>query len=133
MQIQMMFYPAQALQVVDGVTFDTGQVLSLAIGIVLPLIAGLITRWNASPGTRAVVLLVLAAITSFLTAWLDAVTTHTALDIGATLLAVLGTFLVGVGTHFGIWAPTGASNAVKNTGGFIGGSTAVARERDGNF
>lgn len=131
--MQIMFYPAHALQVVDGMHFDTAQLLSLVIGTVLPLLAGLITRWNASAGARAITLLVLAAITSFLTAWLDAVNSSTGLDIGATLLTVLGTFLVGVGTHFGLWNAIGAAQAVKQTGGFIGGSSGSVTTRDGSF
>lgn len=129
--MQIMFYPAQAAQLADGVQFDPAQVLALAIGVVLPLIAGLVTRWNASPGTRAVVLLVLSAITSFLTMWLDAITTGTPMDVGAALLTVLGTFLVGVGSHFGFWDAVGASDAVKRTGGFIGGSSSSRPSRDG--
>lgn len=131
--MQIMLYPAQALALADSVQFDTAQVLALIIGTVLPLIAGLVTRWNASPGARALVLLVLAAITSFLTAWLDAVNGGTSLDIGATLLAVLGTFLVGVGVQFGLWKPVGASDAMKRTGGFIGGSSSSTTTRDGSF
>lgn len=129
--MQIMFYPAQALQVSGAVAFDTAQVLALVIGTVLPLVAGLVTRWNASAGARAITLLVLAAITSFLTMWLDAVNMDTALDIGAALLTVLGTFLVGVGVHFGLWSPTGASDAVKQTGGFIGGSSSSRAGRGG--
>lgn len=131
--MHIMFLPAQAMQAADGVQFDTAQVLTLVIGTVLPLLAGLLTRANASAGVRALVLLVLAAISSFLTAWLDAVNNNTALDIGATLLAVLGTFLVGVGTHFGLWRALGASEAVKRTGGFIGGSSTARTERGGSF
>jgi hypothetical protein len=125
--MQVMFSSALA----DGVQFDPAQVLALAIGTVLPLIAGLVTRSNATPGTRAIVLLVLSAITSFLTMWLDAITTGTPMDIGAALLTVLGTFLVGVGTHFGLWNAVGAADAVKRTGGFIGGSSSSRASRDG--
>jgi len=124
--LQIMFYPAQAIELANGVQLDPSQVLTLVIGTVLPLIAGLITRWDASPGARAVTLLVLAAIASFLTMLLDSVTTGTPFDIGAALLTVLGTFLVGVGSHFGLWGPTGASDAMKRTGGFIGGSSSSA-------
>ena len=128
-----MFYPAHTLQVADAVHVDTAQVLALVIGTVLPLVAGLVTRWNASAGARAITLLVLAAVTSFLTMWLDAVKTGTALDVGAALLTVLGTFLVGVGTHFGLWNAVGAADAVKRTGGFIGGSSSSPPPRDGSF
>lgn len=131
--MQIMFFPAHALQVADGVQFNMAQVLSLIIGTVLPLVAGLVTRWNASPGARAVTLLVLASITAFLTEWLTAMQNHVGFDIGATLLTVLGTFLVGVGIHFGLWNPTGAANAVKQTGGFIGGSSSSNTSRSGNF
>lgn len=131
--MQIMFFPAVSMQVADGVHFDTAQVLAMVIGTVLPLVAGLITRWNASPGARAVTLLVLAAITSFLTAWLDAVNNGTVLDIGATLIAVLGTFLAGVGAHFGLWNAIGAADTVKRIGGFIGGSSTARAERDGSF
>jgi hypothetical protein len=131
--IQIMLIPAQSMQVVDGVHFDTAQVLAVLIGTVLPLLAGLITRWNASPGARAVVLLVLAAVTSFLTELYNAVVASATFDVGATLLTVLATFLVGVGVHFGLWSPTGASNAVKQSGGFIGGSSSSRSARDGNF
>lgn len=133
MQIQVLLYPAQSMQVADGVHFDTAQMLSLIIGTVLPLLAGLITRWNASAGARALTLLVLAALSSFLTELYNAVTTSATFDVGATLLAVLGTFLVGVGVHFGLWKAVGASDAVKQTGGFIGGSSSSAVTRDGSF
>lgn len=129
--MQIMLYPAQTIALADGVQLDPAQVLTLMIGTVLPLIAGLVTRWNASPGARAITLLVLAAITSFLTMWLDAVTTGTPMDVGAALLTVLGTFLVGVGSHFGLWGPVGAADAVKRTGGFIGGSSSSRPSRDG--
>lgn len=99
---------------------DLAQVLSLLIGVVLPLVAGLVTRWTASPGLRAVVLLALSAVTSVAATLLESVNAHRPFDIGATLLTVLGTFLVGTGTHFGLWKPTGVSAAVKATGGFIG-------------
>lgn len=130
--MQIMLIPAQSLQVIDGIEFDTAQVLSLVIGTVLPLLAGLLTRSNASSGVRAVVLLVLAAISSFLTELYNAVVAGAAFDVGATLLAVLATFLVGVGTHFGFWAPTRAADAAKRTGGFIGGSSAPVAYRDGS-
>lgn len=131
--MQIMFYPAHAMQVVDGVQLDPAQVLALVIGTVLPLLAGLLTRSNASAGVRAVVLLVLAAIASFLTMLLDSITTGTPFDIGAALLTTLGAFLVGVGTHFGLLGPIGASDAMKRTGGFIGGSSSSTARRDGSF
>ena len=103
--------------------FDNAQVLSLVIGVVLPLLTGLVTRETANAGVRAVVLAVLATTTSFLTEWAHTLAAHTPFDVGGTLLTVLGTFLVAVGMHFGLWQATGASAAVKRAGGFIGPKT----------
>jgi hypothetical protein len=101
---------------------DLPQALTFAIGVILPLLVGLVTRWNAAAGVRAVLLLALSAVTSLLTELLDALNTGTPFELGPMLLAAFGAFLIGVGTHFGLWAPTGAAAAVKHTGGFIGGS-----------
>lgn len=92
------------------------QVISLLIGTVLPLLVGLVTKWNADPGVRAVVLLVLSAVSSFGSSWLDAANGGAPFDAGATLLAVLATFLIGVGTHFGLWQPTGLAQIAKRNG-----------------
>lgn len=112
------------------IDIDTPQLVAFLIGTVLPLITGLATRWNAPAGVRAVVLLALSGITSVLTELLTSLNANTPFDLGATLLAALATFLVGVGTHFGFWKPTGAAGAAKATGGFIGGSRRPTR-RDG--
>jgi hypothetical protein len=96
--------------------FDTPQVISVLVGVVLPLITGFITPLNINAGARAITLLVLAGITSFLTAALDSLNTDTVFDWRAVLLTVLGTFLTGVGAHFGLWKPTGAADAAKRSG-----------------
>ena len=98
------------------IDFDLAQVISLFIGVILPLLVGLVTKWETAPGFRAVLLLLLSAVSAFATEFLASMNTGTAFDVGATLLSVLGTFLVGVGMHFGIWKATGASDAVKRVG-----------------
>lgn len=96
--------------------FDLPQVISLLIGVVLPLLVGLVTKWDTPSGFRAVLLLLLSAVSAFATEFLASMNSGTAFDVGATLLSVLGTFLVGVGMHFGIWKATGASDALKRVG-----------------
>ena len=96
--------------------FDLAQVISLLIGVVLPLLVGLVTKWNTSPSFRAVLLLLLSAISAFATEFLATLNGGVAFDVGATLLSVLGTFLVGVGMHFGLYKPSGASDALKRVG-----------------
>lgn len=89
--------------------FDLAQVISLSIGVVLPLLVGLVTRWDTHPRVQALLLLGASAVSAFLSGWLDAINGGHPFDVGATLLAVLGTFLTGVGAHFGFWRPTGVA------------------------
>ncbi len=98
------------------VQFDPAQMISMIIGVILPLVVGLVTKWQTSAGTRAVLLLALSAVSAFLTELLATMNNGTVFDVGATLLTVLSTFLVGVGTHFGLWRPVGASAAAKRIG-----------------
>ncbi|WHT21032.1 hypothetical protein N8J89_08175 [Crossiella sp. CA-258035] len=103
-------------------TFDLAQVLSLAIGTLLPVLVGLVTRWDAGARLRAVLLAALSAVSAFLSELLESVNTGTQFDAGATLLAVLGTFTVAVATHYGLWSPTGVADRAQAAPGFIGGT-----------
>jgi len=96
------------------------QVLALVIGVLLPLLTGLVTRSTASSNTRAVTLLGLSAVTSVLTELADTLGTGAAFDVGASALAALGTFVTGVGIHFGLLKGTALSEWAKATSGFIG-------------
>lgn len=96
--------------------FDLPQVISLLIGVVLPLLVGLVTKWETAASFRAVLLLLLSAVSAFASELLASVNSGTAFDVGATLLSVLGTFLIGVGMHFGLYKPSGASDKVKRVG-----------------
>jgi hypothetical protein len=94
----------------------TAQIVSLLVGVVLPLLTGLVTSVNISAGVKAVVLLALSGATSVLAEFLQSLTAHTTFDLVSTLIAALGTFLVGVGSHFGFWKPTGAAVAMQRVG-----------------
>jgi hypothetical protein len=94
----------------------TAQIISLLVGVVLPLLTGLVTNVNISAGVKAVILLVLSGATSVLTEFVQSLTTSTSFDWGTVLLAALGTFLVGVGTHFGFYKPTGVAVAMQRIG-----------------
>ena len=96
--------------------FDPAQVISLLVGVVLPLITGLVTKTTTSPGFKAVLLLALSALTTGVASYGDALANHTQFDLGAALLTFLATFLFGVGTHFGLWAPTGVSARLQRIG-----------------
>lgn len=92
------------------------QTLSLIIGVVLPLLVGVLTKASWPAGVRAVLLLFLAGVTSVLSDLLGSLNGGPAFDLGVSLLTALGTFLVGVGMHFGFWQPTRASAVVQSIG-----------------
>ena len=93
--------------------FETAQILSLFVGVVLPLLVGYVTKASWGGGVRAIALAFLSAVSGFLSTALEA---GVGFDWRTTLLTVLGTFLVAVGTHFGFWRPVGASERLKSAG-----------------
>lgn len=97
-------------------SLDLAQLLALVVGTILPLLTGLVTKANAAAGVKAVVLLALAAVTGFLSNLVDALNTHAAFNVGSVFLTVLATFLVGVGSYFGLLKPTSLSAKVASYG-----------------
>lgn len=89
---------------------QAAQLISLLIGAVLPLLVGLVTNQETNPAVRAVLLLALAAVTGFLSTLLGAINGHQAFDLFTAVITALGTFISGVGLHFGFWKPTGTSD-----------------------
>lgn len=96
--------------------FDTAQVLSLVIGTVLPLLVGYVTKASWSGGVKAVLLAFLSSVSGFAATAYEAVQAGDVFDWRSAFLTALGTFLVGVGTHFGLWKAVGASAAVQKRG-----------------
>lgn len=96
------------------------QVLSLVVGIILPILVGIVTTRATHSGVKAVLLALLAAVSGFGAELLDALTTSAHFDAGAAVLSWLGTFLVAVATHFGFWKPTGTSRYMQANVGRTG-------------
>ncbi|TKK84682.1 hypothetical protein FDA94_29145 [Herbidospora galbida] len=89
--------------------------LAIAIGTVLPILTGLVTKQSWGAGFRAFVLAVLSGATGFLTELKGSFDLNTSFDLTAALLTWLLVALTGVGVHLGFLKPTGISTAVKNT------------------
>ena len=87
--------------------------LQLALAVVLPILVGLVTTRVTSANRKAVLLLALSFLTSFLTELLKAVTDSEPFDVGLWLLKAVGTFATGVAIHFGLFKPTGATAAAQ--------------------
>jgi hypothetical protein len=92
-------------------TITLAQLISLVVGTLLPIVVALVTDRAASGAAKALTLLALSAVSSFLSAWLVALNTGYAFDWSQTAFGVLVTFIVAVATHFGLWKPVGASGS----------------------
>lgn len=91
-------------------------IIGLLSGTVLPLLVGLVTTTVTHGGVKAVLLAGLSAAAGLLTELGNALTTGSTYDVGTGLLTALGAFLVGVGLHYGLYKPTGASTALQKVG-----------------
>lgn len=87
------------------------QILTLLVSVVLPILVALVTQRLASPAVKAAILAFLAALLGFCSELLDALTSHTAYNLGPALLTWLTSFLIAVAMHFGLWKPVGVTGA----------------------
>lgn len=99
------------------ITFDIPMVnvLMLLAGVILPVLVGLVTTKATNPGAKAMLLAVLAVLTSLVTELITALQAGETYNLGLALLLGLGTFIVAVSTHYGLLKPTGVSAAAQNT------------------
>ncbi len=108
-------------------TLTLAQLISSVVGILLPILVAVVTSRVASGGAKAVTLLVLAAVSSFLSEWLVALNGGGSFDFAQAGYGVLMTFVVAVATHFGLWKPadlTGSNGAAARVG--VGSSRGLA-------
>jgi VIT1/CCC1 family predicted Fe2+/Mn2+ transporter len=87
------------------------QYLSALIGVVLPILVALVTKNAHSATLKSVLLLILSAVSGFLT---ELQTSGNFVWQQALFGAVM-TFVVGVATLFGLWKPTGVDAKAKST------------------
>lgn len=99
-------------------TFGTAGVLSMLVGTLLPLIVGAVTRLTLNAGVKALLLLLLSAITAVLTQWLTALNNAQAFHWQAAVLSAFTTFAVGAGAHYQLWKPSGLAQKV-GVGGIV--------------
>lgn len=85
-------------------------VLQLVLGVLLPVMVGLVTTRATRPGAKAVLLAALSVLTSLLTELVGALQAGTVYNLGMALVLGLGTFIVAVATHYGLLKPTGISD-----------------------
>lgn len=94
-------------------TLDTAYWLGLAIGVVLPVLVGLVTTRVTSPGTKAVLLLALTAVNGFL---VELANPGDGYQVGSAIVLWAVSFGTGVLAHFGLWKPTGVAGRAQDVG-----------------
>lgn len=92
------------------------QVFTLLAAVVFPLLVGLVTNRETNPGRKAVLLAGLAVLISLCTELAAALQTGATYNLGMALLTGLGSFLVAVAMHYGLWKPTGVAEKLQGIG-----------------
>lgn len=115
---------------VESLTAETAlsvspAVVSVIIGVCIPLLTGIVTKVGASEAVKGVVSIALAAIAGLVSTGLTdnggAIISQTSLFNAAIA------FVISIATFFGIWQPTGIAEKVHaNTPGLIGPKREVA-------
>lgn len=93
------------------ITLDAAYWYGLVITFILPLLVGLVTTRVTHPGTKAVVLLALAAADSFI---VELAAGGPGWNAGNALVLTLVNFTLAVATHFGLWKPTGVARRAQD-------------------
>lgn len=85
------------------------QVFALVTGIILPLLVGIVTKYDASPRVKALLLALLAGVSGAL-----ASLNSSAPVLSADTLTQIGiSWVTAVLVYFGFWKPTGASETLN--------------------
>lgn len=100
------------------IVFDVPQwqfLFQLFGGTVMTLLVGLVTTRVTSSQARAILLAALSVLSSIVTELVAALQTNTPYNLGTALAFGLLTFLVAVGTHYGLLKHTNLEVAAQNT------------------
>lgn len=95
--------------------------LSLLVGTVIPVLVGVVTKIAAPSGLKAIVNLVLSAVSAALTLAIEG--DGLVEDPEVFLMTTLMTFVVSVATHYGLLKPalvTGSQGAVQRSTASVG-------------
>nr|WP_221374423.1 hypothetical protein [Actinoplanes polyasparticus] len=91
-------------------------VLSLALTVILPLLAAVLMRSNWSAFKKGLVLLAMAAVKAFLEAWIGAVESAEAFEFLRVAYTVIINFGIAVVFYFGLLRHTDIQQSAINSG-----------------
>jgi len=89
------------------------QLLSMAVGLLLPLLTGIVVKLRADSGVKAVANAVLAAVTGIVATALQS--PSEGIPVAETCYAILFAFVSSAASFHSIWRPTGISTAVQES------------------
>lgn len=96
-------------------SLDTTMVLTLVVGTLIPILNGLLTKYQSSKA-RAYLQLVLNAAAGFGAEWLDHLVNGAPYNVGQAAMAAAMSLVVAIATQAGVWAPLGVSEWAKTHG-----------------
>lgn len=94
---------------------STAQLLSMALGVIIPLFNGLVTRYSATR-VRVYLQIILSALAGFLTEWIGSLNAGEAINWTQFALGWLATLVTALSVEAKVWAPLGVSDALKRVG-----------------
>jgi hypothetical protein len=99
-----------------GFAPNLGGFLSFAVAVILPFLAGLLTKQSWSGAVKGSVLLVLAFAKTLIEAWIDAVNSGVVFNLWPVFWTTAMNFAIAVIAYFGILKDTKAIAAVQRSG-----------------
>lgn len=94
---------------------DLGGLLSLILTILLPIIVALVTKRSQPAAVKSLLLLLLAALSTFIQAWVGALSAGTPFVWTVVAYNVIVNFVIAVAVHFGLWKPTGTTDTAQDS------------------
>lgn len=94
---------------------DGWQLVHYLVAFISPILVGLLTKQSWHPGMKAVLLALIAAVTSIGVEALDAHADGSPFALSVVFTNALVGFTIAVASHFGLWKPTGASAGAQAT------------------
>lgn len=104
---------------------DTAQLLTMVVAVFIPLVNGLLTKYD-SKVARVYLGLALSAANGLVVEWLSAVNdANQDFNLSQAALGALLSLVTAIAIEAGAWSPLGASDAVKRSG--VGSGSAPAQ------
>lgn len=89
----------------------TAQTVEIIVGVLLPLVVGLVTKLTASPPVKSFLLLVLSLVGSTISNAI--VSDGTAVFSQDMIVQIVTTWVIAIASYYGLWRPSGTSAAVN--------------------